>query len=162
MLYRLPAGIPYHLLCLLRPTAARWSSGCRIESAALTLIIFFHLKRAQFCSRCLLRFDPAFSGSRLVRCPFSSRESLAPKRKTLTKNTKTKQQTRSSEALPRDPYVLHLPAHLSLILKRRLHRAKIRTYMAAGGRVENIDRGWGELCCSQPFLRGLAATYRWR
>ena len=35
---------------------------------------FFHLKRAQFCSRCLLRFDPAFSGSRLVRCPFSSRE----------------------------------------------------------------------------------------
>ena len=29
---------------------------------------FFSPKRAQFCSRCLLRFDPAFSGSRLVRC----------------------------------------------------------------------------------------------
>ena len=35
---------------------------------------FFSPKRAQFCSRCLLRFDPAFSGSRLVRCSFSSRE----------------------------------------------------------------------------------------
>ena len=70
-----PPAFPIIYSAYLGPTAARRPSGCRIESAAMTLIIFFHLKRAQFCSRCLLRFDPAFSGSRLVRCPFSSRES---------------------------------------------------------------------------------------
>ena len=44
---------------------------------ALTLIYFSHLCGLNFCSRCLLQFDPAFSGSRLVRCSFSSREAGA-------------------------------------------------------------------------------------
>ena len=42
--------LDHHLLCLLRPSAARWSSGFRIESAALTLIIFSHLSGPNFCS----------------------------------------------------------------------------------------------------------------
>ena len=45
------------------------------------LYFLFTPERAQFCSRCLLRFDPAFSGSRLVRCSFSSRESSTENRK---------------------------------------------------------------------------------
>ena len=40
--------LDHHLLCLLRPSAARWSSGFRIESAALTLIIFSHLSGPNF------------------------------------------------------------------------------------------------------------------
>ena len=76
-----PPACPIIYSAYLEPTAARWSSGCRIESAVLTLIIFFHLKRAQFCSRCLLRFDPAFSGSRLVRVSFSSWEFMAASRR---------------------------------------------------------------------------------
>ena len=50
------------------------AEGRQFETCCLTLIYFFSPERAQFCSRCLLRFDPAFSGSRLVRCSFSSRE----------------------------------------------------------------------------------------
>ena len=65
MLYRLPAGIPYHLLCLLRPTAARWSSGCRIESAALTLIIFFSPQAGPI----LLEVSPTIRSSVLRQSP---------------------------------------------------------------------------------------------
>ena len=45
--------------------------GRQFETCFDPYIYIFSPERAQFCSRCLLQFDPAFSGSRLVRCSFS-------------------------------------------------------------------------------------------
>ena len=69
MLYRLPAGMPHHLLCLPRAdgrSVVEWLPD-RIGSFDP---IFFTPERAQFLLRCTSEFEIASSRLALGVCPF--------------------------------------------------------------------------------------------